>query len=152
MMHVYPSLCDFFIDDPITPGTNSKIKWAIKKYQCWRINVRHNFSVCSLVWFQLKQIIYIFVEISFYPFIQIHTREIRVRKQYIIIYTKKRYHFTWTSVLNFLIGLLPFFEVQLTIIYDDTKYLFPPCLHHFVTRQEILKSTRMDYDKIHQQL
>ena len=41
-------------------------------------------------------------------FILVHTQVRQVRKYYIIIYTIKKHHFTWTSVFNSLIGPLLF--------------------------------------------
>ena len=38
-----------------------------------------------------------------------YTQLIQVRNEYMIIYTTKKHHFTWTSMLNYLIGL--FFKV-----------------------------------------
>ena len=66
---------------------------------------------------------YLFVEIMFFGFILVHVRLIQVSNQYIIIYTMKKHHFTWTPVFNFLIGLLYLSIYKLTITYNDTSYL-----------------------------
>ena len=73
--------------------------------------------------FQLKKIIYIFVEILFFIFVFVHTLVRQVINYYIIMYTMKKHPFTWTSVFNCLISLLSFFLFNITITYYDTTYL-----------------------------
>ena len=75
-------------------------------------------SILSFFWFGSNPniYIYIFVELSFFCFILVHTQVRRVRNYYIIIYNMKNHHFKWMSFLNCLIGA--FFKV--TITYNDS--------------------------------
>ena len=50
-----------------------------------------------------------------FSFILLYTQVRRVRKYYIIIYTPKKHHFTWTSVFNCLIELFSFLEFNYKI-------------------------------------
>ena len=54
--------------------------------------------------------IYILIEL-YVLFILVHTQVNQSRNYYIIIYTMKKHHYTWTFILNFLIGILTFFKV-----------------------------------------
>ena len=53
-----------------------------------------------------KKEISLFIELSLFCFISVHTKLRRVGDYYIIIYTMKKNHFIWTSILKGLIGLL----------------------------------------------
>ena len=61
-------------------------------------------SVC-FVWFRPK-IYYVLFYLSLFCFILVHTQVIQANYYYIIIYTTKKHYFTWTYILNSLIGLL----------------------------------------------
>ena len=56
-------------------------------------------------------------------FTLVHTQIRQASNYYIIIYTMKKHHFTWTCVLNCLIVLLSFFKFKLTITHNDALYL-----------------------------
>ena len=43
----------------------------------------------------------------------------------------------------------PFVFLKLTIAYNDSTYLFSPFIQNSVNRQEIIKITIMDYDRIY---
>ena len=110
LMHVPPSIFGFL--NPTTPITHSKIQWSIYKYIKFQMLTEKrappfcHFFLC-LVPTQNKYI-YIFLELSVFCFVLIHTQVIQVRNWYVIIYTMKKNHFTWTSVSNCLIGRLLF--------------------------------------------
>ena len=61
---------------------------------------------------------YLLLELSFFCFVLVHTRVRPEMNYYMIIYAMKKHRFTWTYILNFLIGLLSFFWFKLTITYD----------------------------------
>ena len=89
--------------------------------QCWQKNFHYHLSFFG-VWLQQKNI-YLFIDISIFCFVLVHTQEIRESNYCIVIYIMRNHHFTWMSVVNCLIGIFNFLKFNITITYNDSTYI-----------------------------
>ena len=107
-VHVYPSIFGFLII-PLHPAPIQKCRELLTFILSPKLkeNAHHFFSAFFLVWFQPKKCLSLCRDLTF-CFILVHTQIIQVWNSYIIIYTMKKHHFTWTYILNWLIEIYHF--------------------------------------------
>ena len=106
-VHVSPS---FFLKYPLQQSPIQK--WSrifnLVLFPIFRQNLHHRFVTFFGLVPTPKKCLSLCIAL-FFCFILVHTRVIRVRNYYLIIYTTKKKNFTWMLVLNYLIGILSFF-------------------------------------------
>ena len=107
-----------WITHPTIPCTHSMAQWADWKINLPMLTEKFAPPLCQLFFglVPTQNNIHPLLELSYFRFFLVYTRVRRVKNWYIIIYSIKKHHFTWTSVLNCLIGLFK--------ILIQTQYLF----------------------------
>ena len=111
-------------DYPTTPSTHSIAQWDIfLNFQMVLEKLASPFCHFLGVSNQRKSSL---CRDLIFLFVLVHT-QVQVRNYYNIIYTKETHNLTWTSLFYCLIGLLLFFNLKFTIIYNDTT---SPCFFY----------------------
>ena len=123
--------------------------WFQNKRKCWRRNAHHHFISFFLFGSNPKYIYLYLYRAPVFNFVLVHTGVRQGRNYYIIIFTIKKHHFTSKYVINCLIGLLSFFHFFYNNLWQyNIPFFFFSFRLHYVNIIEIIKITRMDYDKI----
>ena len=110
-VHFSPSIFGFKKISSLHSAPNQKCSGLFNFILLPMLMEKHSPPFYQFFFVPTQENIDLFVDLSFFLFVLVHTRVIRASNYYIFIYNMKEHYFNWTSYLNCLIGLLSSFKV-----------------------------------------